>query len=200
MDAKLVLPIASDAETLLNGGMESLILGDSKFEVKIPPGSRIGQKFRMKGMAGRVDSSLEGGDIHLLVTSDRQEILQVKRDVHLELPMSYNKMIRGSVHPMTIGEKRIEVKIPSGIQMGQKLRLRGMAEHLNGGHEGDVILLLREDQETRWFSGLFSGFGRPDKQTVSVNFNVFFLTFEYSCEWVTNFTRTQIVTNQSNLI
>jgi DnaJ C terminal domain len=201
MDANLILPIVSSSETLRLGGMESLLLGNTNFEVKIPPGTRYGQHLRMKGAARHIDSNMAGGDVHLLVTSEHREVFQTKKDVYFEMPLVYEDLRRRSVQAMRIGEKLFDFKIPSVIQPRQRLRLPRLAEHLNGGYDGDIFLLFRENPGVRKFLGFLSGFRRPDKLTISMGFDIpYFLKFEAKGEWVANSTNAQILIKQAELI
>jgi hypothetical protein len=181
-DAFVVLPFYTKSDVLLQGGVESLVLGETCYDVRIPPGTRMGQKLRLRGIAGHIEPSLNGGDVHLLICSDTEPVYQIKRDVQIEVPLHAKKMEKGSLEQIVIGQRKVDVKIPPGVHSGLKLRLKGLAEHLNGGHAGDVFLCLTEAQRAAWsFWGLFDGFGHPSRKTIRVRFNLFFCEFEY--EW-----------------
>ena len=70
-------------------------------------------------------------------------------DVHHELQITFNTSITGGEVQITVrgqsGEtKTISVKVPPGIQEGQKIRVRGQGEPgPHGGTPGDILITIR---------------------------------------------------------
>jgi curved DNA-binding protein len=67
----------------------------------------------------------------------RQEDLDVSVEVELSLEEAYG----GSARLLVIGEQRLEVKIPAGVDTGSKIRLRGKAG--TGPAAGDIYLVAK---------------------------------------------------------
>ena len=160
-------------DTLRNGGMESLVLGKSRaINFQIPSGSRVGQKLRLKGAAKYINKHLEGGDINLLVFAVNERVRHV-RDVQIELPLAAKTLSNGSVERLSLGEKKIDLKIPSGLHVGQTLRLGGLARHINGGYAGDIHLrLIQQHSTARIVTGALSNISRPKKHIIGITFNL----------------------------
>ncbi len=60
--------------------------------------------------------------------------------------LSFDQAVHGTKLSLRIergdGEESIEVKIPPGVETGQKIRVRGQVSSANGGPSGDIILFL----------------------------------------------------------
>ena len=60
--------------------------------------------------------------------------------------ISFDQAIRGTMLSLRVaretGEETIEVKIPAGVEHGQKIRVRGQGASANGGPGGDIILFV----------------------------------------------------------
>ena len=67
----------------------------------------------------------------------RQEDL----DVSVEVELSLEEAAQGSARLLQIGEQRLEVKIPAGVDTGSKIRLRGKAG--SGPGAGDIYLVAK---------------------------------------------------------
>lgn len=182
-DAFVVFPFYTKSDVLLHGGVEALVLGETCYDVRVPAGTRVGQKLRLKGIAGKIEPKLDGGDVHLLVCVEKEFRYQAKRDVQIELPLPAKKMENGSLEQIKIGPKKVDVRIPPGVHSGLKLRLKDLAHYLNDGHPGDVYLSLNELKRSAWsFWGVFCGFGSLLPKVVRVRFNLFSF-FQVEGEW-----------------
>jgi DnaJ-class molecular chaperone len=180
--AILVLPTPISARTLERGGIESFVLGGKEIKFRVPPGGRMGGRIRLPKVAHLVDPAMVDGDVHLLVVPGGS-IYQVKRDVELEMRLPPEKMHRGAVERINIGERRIDVKIPAGRSHGQRIRLGDLGHLCNGGYPGDIFLRLStlERQRARWWA-IFSTFGHVSQRIIGVEFNLLVLKFYH--EWV----------------
>lgn len=63
------------------------------------------------------------------------------RDVEVEIDLSLEEAFTGSARLVQIGAKRLEVKVPRGVETGSKIRLSGKAG--SGSKAGDVYLIAR---------------------------------------------------------
>lgn len=60
--------------------------------------------------------------------------------------ISFDQAIHGTTLSLRVGrghgEETIDVKIPPGVEQGQKIRIRGQGASGNGGPGGDIILVV----------------------------------------------------------
>ncbi|GGI88600.1 DnaJ C-terminal domain-containing protein [Legionella impletisoli] len=110
--------------------------------VKIPSGVKSGQQIRLSGKGGPGFGGGEKGDLYLKVHLEKHPYFDVKeKDVYLTLPITPWEAALGATIPVpTLGGK-VDLKIPSDSQAGQKLRLkqRGMP----GTPPGDQYVILK---------------------------------------------------------
>ena len=189
--ALVVLPMPISPLTLSQGGTECISLGGRDFRVRVPPGGKKGQRLRLPGIAHYIDPQIESGDVHLLILSKNESIYQIQRDVQFELRLNPVKLRKGFTERVNLGSKAVDVTIPSGVKSGQRLRLRNMAEHCNGGYPGDIYLQLATEARVatrRWAS--FDGFIKPlvdhfskaESRKITVSFRIPGL-FQIGSEW-----------------
>jgi len=76
-----------------------------------------------------------------------QPVAQRAADQQQEVPVSFDQAISGTTLALSLstgrGREKVEVKIPPGVEDGQKLRLRGRVPAPPGGKPGDLILIVR---------------------------------------------------------
>jgi molecular chaperone DnaJ len=95
--------------------------------VNIPHGVEDGVRIRI---AGEGEAGLRGGapgDLYVFITVAPHNIYQVEgTNLHFKLPLNFTKAaLGGEVEIPTIDGSTVTLKIPSGTQTGDKLRLRG---------------------------------------------------------------------------
>ena len=62
-------------------------------------------------------------------------------DVEVEVDITLEEAFHGSTRLVQVGEKRLEVKVPAGVETGSKIRLSGKAG--SGGNAGDLYLIVK---------------------------------------------------------
>jgi curved DNA-binding protein len=62
-------------------------------------------------------------------------------DVEVEIDLSLDEAFHGSARLVQVGDRRLEVKVPRGVETGSKIRLRGKAG--SGEGAGDLYLVTR---------------------------------------------------------
>jgi curved DNA-binding protein len=62
-------------------------------------------------------------------------------DVDVEIDLSLEEAFHGSARLVQVGDQRLEVKVPRGVETGSKIRLRGKAG--SGEGAGDLYLVTR---------------------------------------------------------
>jgi curved DNA-binding protein len=115
-------------EEALNGATRSLLKGERKLEVKIPPGAKNGTKVRISG-EGSPGLGGAPGDLFLVVKlADhpkfklRESGPDLQTDYLLDL---YTAVLGGEARVPTLDGKDIVLTIPAGSNSGQMMRLRG---------------------------------------------------------------------------
>lgn len=188
----VILPIPLPLSSLRRGSVENLTLGTKRYRVAIPPGVRVGQRIRLRGIAHQIDPRLQGQDIHLLVQPYGSSIYQVRRDIQLELPLNSNRIYYGGIERITVGEKRFDVKVPPGLRPGKRLRLRRAAERFNGGYEGDIYLHIVPNNQPSWrLWGLFADWDSFSERRLSMKFKLPWF-FEIGGEWILRVPESQL--------
>jgi len=120
----------------------SVELHSHTVRVTIPAGVTEGQLIRLGGQGEPAAGGGSPGDLYLEVhiLPDRTFTLE-NRDVTLTFPVApWEAALGGSVTVPTLGGP-VEMRIPSGAQSGQKLRLRGRG--LPGQPPGDQYVQLK---------------------------------------------------------
>ena len=120
----------------------SVELHSHTVRVTIPAGVMEGQLIRLAGQGEPAAAGGSAGDLYLEVhiLPDRTFTLE-NRDVTLTFPVApWEAALGGSVTVPTLGGP-VEMRIPSGAQSGQKLRLRGRG--LPGQPPGDQYVHLK---------------------------------------------------------
>lgn len=108
----------------------------TNLQIKIPKEITEGKKIRLNGKAQN------GGNLYLKIKFNPHKLFDINgKNVTLKLPISpWEAALGTSVTVPTLGGK-IKMKIPTGSQTGQKLRLKGRG--LPGTPAGDQYLLLQ---------------------------------------------------------
>ncbi len=110
--------------------------------VKIPRGIKAGQRIRLAGQGGMDWKGGTAGDLYLDIRFKPHPFFHAEgSDIYLELPVTPWEAALGlTVTVPTLGGK-VELKLPTNSQSGQKLRLKGQG--LPSNPPGDQIVTLR---------------------------------------------------------
>ena len=125
-------------EQVMKGGEFSLKLGSRTLNVRLPRGITDGSQIKLPG------KSDTGGDIYVNIHIDAHKDFTVEdynltRDVKVKV---WDAVLGGDLNVETLDGK-VTVKMPSGIQDGQKLRLRGKGLVKRDGTNGDMFVRVR---------------------------------------------------------
>jgi curved DNA-binding protein len=110
--------------------------------VRIPKGVIEGQRIRLSGQGSPGRGRGTSGDLYLEIIFEPHHLYRADgRDIYLDLPVTpWEAGLGGRITVPTLGGK-VDLKIPSGAQSGQKLRLRGKG--LPGKPSGDLYVVLK---------------------------------------------------------
>jgi curved DNA-binding protein len=110
------------------------------YELKIPAGIRDGQKMRLKG-EGSQTSRGGRGDIMIKINVQPHPRFKLDKDhLEMELPLAPWEAVLGCTASVETLSGPVDLKVPSGIQAGKKLRVRGKGWPVKGGSAGDLFL------------------------------------------------------------
>lgn len=74
----------------------------------------------------------------------RQQHVADKRDIEAEVEVSLQQAYEGTSRTVRVGGEKMKVKIPAGIENGQRLRLKGKGTStVQGGPKGDLLLTIK---------------------------------------------------------
>jgi len=117
-------------------------LGTEKISVKIPKGITPGKKIRVagKGMQGPGGR----GDLYLVVKLEDDNKFKYKHpDVEQDVFVNFSTAcLGGDVEISSVDGGHIKLKIPSGTQSGQIMRLKGKGIPLGNGFKGDMYVKI----------------------------------------------------------
>jgi curved DNA-binding protein len=109
--------------------LEDLFGGESPFSDFFTSsfgGVRTGGRSAGRGTGGRTSRSRRG------------------RDAEQEVEITLEEAFHGATRLLQIGKRRVEAKIPPGVDNGSRVRLAGQGEPgRNGGEPGDIYLVVR---------------------------------------------------------
>jgi len=130
-------------EDAFNGSEKQIILDDKKLKIKIVPGTKDGQKLRLKGLGRSTTSSREKGDLYLNIHILKHPFYEIKEnDLYYNLDVDlYTAVLGGKEHIKTLDEKTINITIPEGTETGKLLRLKNLGLK-NDNARGDLFVKI----------------------------------------------------------
>ena len=120
-------------------------------EFRIKPGTRDGQRIRLAGKGNAGTNGGSAGDLYLIIKGGANPVFtRVGDDIHVTVPVTMAEAALGAkIDVPTIDTHenggRTQLKVPPGVQTGQKLRLRekGVPSAAREGVRGDQIVELK---------------------------------------------------------
>ncbi len=119
---------------------------DRALNVAIPPGVETGTRIRLAGEGEAGARGGPAGDLYIFINVAEHEIFQ--RDglhLHCRIPVPMTTaVLGGEIEAPLLDGGRTRVKVPSGVQTGKQLRLRGkgMPALQRPGQQGDLYIEL----------------------------------------------------------
>ncbi|MEL6225266.1 MAG: J domain-containing protein, partial [Cyanobacteria bacterium J06627_8] len=105
-------------------------------DVDLPEGMTTGQRIRLRNQGG------DGADLYLRIEVDPHPFFQrVDLDIQCRIPVTPCEAALGGAIDVPTLDGRVKMRIPPGVQPGQKLRLAGKG-YVNQGTRGDQIVEL----------------------------------------------------------
>ena len=97
-----------------------------KIKLRIPAGADHGYRLRMRGKGSKGPNNGPNGDLYIVVNVKRHEIFQRQdNEIILDLEISPAQAVIGDSLRVPTLSGNVKLKIPSGTQSGDVLRLKG---------------------------------------------------------------------------
>ena len=182
---------------MLKGSVEFIDFGKKTFKVNIPANMEFGKKLRLKGLAGNVDESFNGQDLLLLLKKEFKTLTSIRKDLIMEFPVELDSIKVSPIKRINLVDRKYDIRIPKTSKYGQLLRMRGLAEIMNGGYPGDILLKLTKppNNDKGLFNniiGNFIGFNVPlSEKRFKITFKLFW-PVEFSKEWIFRYSESNI--------
>ncbi len=115
--------------------------GAETLKVNIPPGVRTGSKVRVPGKGDAGVGGGRPGDLYIAIkVTPHKYFSRVDNDVYVDLPVTVGEATLGAEVSVPTIDGFTKIKLPPGIQSGQKLRIKNKGLYTTRGH------LVRTDE------------------------------------------------------
>ena len=121
---------------------------EETIEVEIPPGVDDGSNVVVPGTGNEGRGGGGTGDLYVLIQiipAERHPFFTRKGDnLFCTVPVTFSEAALGCRIEVPTVEGSVKVRVPAGVQSGQKLRLSGRgAPSLRGGGQGDLFVTIQ---------------------------------------------------------
>lgn len=121
------------------------------FTVEVPKGINTGEQIRMSGKGEAGVNGGPNGDLYIeFKVNDHPLYRREESDLYIELPVTLTDLVLGTTKAINTLDGKIDLKIPSGSQAGEMLRVRGKGiANVHSGRPGDLYIILKLILPTR---------------------------------------------------
>ena len=121
------------------------------FTIEIPKGVDTGQQIRMSGKGEAGSAGGANGDLYIEFEVKPHPLFKREEDdLYLELPVTLTDLVLGGSKEINTIDGTIDLKISSGSQSGDVLRVRGKGmPNVHTGKPGDLYITLKLVLPTR---------------------------------------------------
>lgn len=113
-------------------------------EVNIPAGTPDGHRLRLRGQGGSGAGGGPAGDLYLRVRIAPHPLFRLNgKDLEVEVPVAPWEAALGARIEVPLIDGKASLKLPPGVQSGQRLRLRGKGLAQRNGAQGDLYAILK---------------------------------------------------------
>lgn len=130
-------------EGAFNGSERQISIDGKKLKIKINPGTKDGQKLRIKGLGRARTTNGNKGDLYLNIHILKHPFYEIKDDelyYNLDIDL-YTAVLGGKEKIKTLDGKTISINIPEGTESENILRLKGLGLNKNYGR-GDLFVKI----------------------------------------------------------
>ncbi|NWF50942.1 MAG: J domain-containing protein [Ignavibacteriaceae bacterium] len=128
-------------EEAFNGSERQINIDGKKLKIKIAPGTKDGQKLRLKGLGRSRTVNGNKGDLYLNIHILQHPFYEIKDDdlyYNLDVDL-FTAVLGGEEKIKTLDGKTISINIPEGTESENILRLKGLGLTKNYGR-GDLFV------------------------------------------------------------
>lgn len=128
-------------EEAFNGGERIITVDGKKVKIKIAPGTKDGQRLRLKGLGRSRTPGGQKGDLYLNIHILQHPFYEIKdSDLYYNLDIDlYTAVLGGKEFIRTLDGKTISINIPEGTDSGSILRLKNLGMQKENGR-GDLFV------------------------------------------------------------
>ena len=115
-------------------------------EFRIKPGTRDGQRIRLAGKGNAGTEGASSGDLYLIIKAGTNPVFtRTGDDIYVTVPVTVFEAAMGAKIDVPTIDGRTQLKIPPGVQAGQKLRMRekGVVSASRENVRGDQIVEVK---------------------------------------------------------
>jgi curved DNA-binding protein len=130
-------------EEAFNGSERQISVDGKKLKIKIAPGTKDGQKLRLKGLGRSRTANGNKGDLYLNVHILQHPFYEIRdNDLFYNLDIDlYTAVLGGKEKIKTLDGKTISINIPDGAESENVLKLKGLGLNKNHGR-GDLFVKI----------------------------------------------------------
>jgi molecular chaperone DnaJ len=132
-------------------GGQGMVRQERKLSIRIPAGMDHGQRLRIRGEGEAGANGGPAGDLYVVLHVKAHPFFKREAyDLYCEIPISFCQAALGDEVsiPMLRGEET--VRIPSGVQSGDHVKMKGKGVQRPGGRgRGDLYVILRVQTPTK---------------------------------------------------
>lgn len=128
-----------------HGTQKRFQLGTEIINVRIPPGAKPASRIRIKGKGNINPLSQQRGDLYLTIHLQPHPLFRFDNNDNIvcEIPITPEEAALGADIKIPTPDGSVTMKIPSGIDSGKSLRLRGKGWRNPKGKRSDQIVKLK---------------------------------------------------------
>ena len=123
-----------------------LFAEEQSLSIDIPPGIADGDKLSMPGMGSHGRGPGRPGHLYVHVQVHPDPVFTRKGDnLFCTVPVSFTEAALGAKIEVPTPDGGVTLRVPAGVQSGQKLRLsgRGAPARRSGGERGDLFVVIQ---------------------------------------------------------
>jgi curved DNA-binding protein len=139
VDVEAILNVT--LEDVFNGSEKTINVDGKKLKIKVNPGTKEGQKLRLKGLGRSKTADGTTGDLYLNIHILQHPFYEIKDGAlyyNLDVDL-YTAVLGGKENIKTLDGKTVSINIPEGTESEKKLRLKGLGL-IDNGLRGDLLV------------------------------------------------------------